>query len=121
MAPLREPPAIEAYGAGGFRIGGRRIEGSILILDDMVQPWPVTGLGELTPAHFDAALAAGPGVVEFVLLGLGPAMAPPPRAVREALAAAQVGLEVMDTPAAVRLYNVLAHEGRRLAAALIAV
>ena len=118
---LREPPAIEAYGGGGFRIGGMRIEGSILILDDAVRPWPVASLAELTPAYFDAALAAGPAVVEFVLLGLGPAMAPPPRAVREAMAAARVGLEVMDTPEACRLYNVLAREGRRIAAALIAV
>ena len=118
---MRQPPAIEAFGAGGFRVSGLRIEGSILILDDAVAPWPVASLAELTPAHFDAVLAAGPAVVEFVLLGLGPAMAPPPKAVREALAAAGIGLEVMDTPAACRLYNVLAREGRRIAAALIAV
>ena len=118
---MREPPAIEAYGGGGFRVGGQRFDGSILILDDVVSLWPPASLAELTPAHFDAALAAGPAVVEFVLLGVGPVMAPPPRAVREALAAAQVGLEVMDTAAACRLYNVLAREGRRLAAALIAV
>jgi uncharacterized protein len=118
---VRRPPAIEAYGAGGFRIEDRRYEGSVLILEDKVQAWPVASLAELTPAHFDPVLAAGTAVVEFVLLGLGPAMAPPPRAVREALAAARVGLEVMDTPSAIRLYNVLAKEGRRLAAALIAV
>ncbi len=118
---MRRPPAIEAYGAGGFRTEAGRVEGSILILDDVVHPWPVASLSELTPAHFDAVLAAGPAVVEFALLGLGPAMAPPPRAVREALAAARIGLEVMDTPSAVRLYNVLAKEGRRIAAALIAV
>jgi uncharacterized protein len=118
---LRDPPAIEAYGGGGFRVAGRRWQGSILILDDEVRPWPVADLVDLAPTQFEAALAAGPAVVEFVLLGLGPVMAPPPRAIREALAAAQVGLEVMDTPAACRLYNVLAREGRRLAAALIAV
>jgi uncharacterized protein len=59
--------------------------------------------------------------VEFVVLGLGSQIAPPPKAVREALAGARIGLEVMDTPSAVRLYNVLASEGRRIAAALIAV
>jgi uncharacterized protein len=32
-----------------------------------------------------------------------------------------MGLEVMDTPAAARVYNVLAAEGRRLACALIAI
>jgi uncharacterized protein len=118
---VREPPAIEAYGGGGFRVGGRRAEGSILILEDVVRPWPVARLDALVPADFDPVLAAGPGAVEFVLLGLGAVMAPPPRAVREALAAARVGLEVMDTPQACRLYNVLAQEGRRIAAALIAV
>ncbi|OYX32481.1 MAG: hypothetical protein B7Y99_08360 [Caulobacterales bacterium 32-69-10] len=118
---MRRPPAIEAYGAGGFRTEAGRVEGSILILDDVVHPWPVASLADLTPAHFDTVLAAGPAVAEFALLGLGPAMAPPPRAVREALAAARIGLEVMDTASAVRLYNVLAKEGRRIAAALIAI
>jgi uncharacterized protein len=118
---LREPPAIEAYGGGGFRVNGLRIEGSILILDDLARPWPVASLAELTPQHFDAALTAGPAVVEFVLLGAGAVVAPPPRAVREAMAAAGMGLEVMDTPAACRLYNVLARDGRRLAAALISI
>jgi uncharacterized protein len=118
---LREPPAIEAFGGGGFRLAGQRIEGSILILDDVVAAWRPRSLAEVAPADFDAVLAAGPAAVEFVLLGVGAAMAPPPRSVREALAAVRIGLEVMDTPAATRLYNVLASEGRRIAAALIAV
>ncbi len=118
---MRQPPAIETFGGGGFRVGGERIEGSLLILDDVARPWPVASLQALAPADFDAVLAAGPATVEFVLLGLGRVMAPPPRPVREALAAARIGLEVMDTPAACRLYNVLAQEGRRVAAALIAV
>ena len=61
------------------------------------------------------------GEVEFVLLGTGAVQALPPKAIREALRDARVGLEFMDTPAAARLYNVLASEGRRLAAALIAI
>jgi len=118
---LRQAPAIEALGGGGFRIQGRRVEGSVLILDDAVLPWAPKALDELQPADFDAVLAADRAAVEFVLLGLGAAVVPPPRAVRERLQAARVGLEVMDTPAACRLYNVLAQEGRRIAAALIAV
>ena len=51
----------------------------------------------------------------------GQAHALPPRAVREALQRAGIGLEFMDTPAACRLYNILTAEGRKLAAALIAV
>ena len=118
---MREAPAIEAYGGGGFRIGGRRIEGSVLILDDKAMAWPVASLTELKPSDFDAVIAAGPAVVEFILLGLGAAMVPPPRAVRDAMRDARVGLEVMDTVAACKLYNVLASDGRRVAAALIAI
>ena len=119
--PVQGLQVIQGYGGGGFRIAEQRHDGSILILDDQVRPWRPTSLADLTTADFDAALSAGPGVVEFVLLGVGPAMAPPPRAVREALAAVRVGLEVMDTAEACRLYNVLASEGRRIAACLIAI
>jgi uncharacterized protein len=120
VAPLRQAPAIDRFGAGGFTLGEARFEGSILILDDAVRPWTGTTLSALAPSDF-APVLASPAAVEFVLLGCGLRMAPPPRPVREALAAANLGLEVMDTPAACRLYNVLASEGRRLAAALVAV
>ena len=118
---MRQAPAIDAFGQGGFRIGGVRHEGSVLILDDAVRPWPVRSMAQLTPAAFAAAVAAGPGVVEFVLLGTGPAQALPPRVVRDALQRVGLGLEFMDTAAAAKLYNYLASEGRRVAAALIAV
>jgi uncharacterized protein len=52
---------------------------------------------------------------------MGAANALPPREVREAFLRAGVGLEYLDTPAAARLYNLLTSEGRRLAAALIAI
>ncbi len=118
---LRQPPAIERYGAGGFQVEGERISGSILILEDVALPWSAASLAALTPEDFTAVLAAGLAGVEFVLLGAGASTAPPPRAVREALQAEGLGLEVMDTPSACRLYNRLAQEGRRIAAALIAV
>lgn len=80
----------------------------------------MTALADLTPESFADVFAAG-GAVEFVLLGVGLANALPPRPVRDALKAAGVGLEFMSTEAAARTYNVLASEGRRMAAALIAV
>ena len=117
---LRQPPSIDAYGGGGFRVSGVRREGSLLILQDEPQPWAVTRLGDLTLDHLAEVLALG-REVEFLLLGVGPRPAPAPAAVREGFAAAGIGLEVMDSPSAARVYNVLAAEGRRLAAALIAV
>ena len=120
MAELRQPPSVDAYGGGGFQIGGSRIEGSALIVDDAAASWPATTLAALTPADF-AWVFAAEHMPEFVLLGCGSRMAPPPRALREAFEARRLGLEVMDTPAACRLYNVLASDGRRIAAALLAL
>ncbi|MET0271857.1 MAG: Mth938-like domain-containing protein [Phenylobacterium sp.] len=117
----RDAPSIDAYGEGGFRLSGARHEGSLLIVGDVAQPWSVGSFAELTPESLGPVLAAGRAEVEFLLLGVGAKNALPPRAVREALLLAGMGLEFMDTPAAAKLYNVLTAEGRRVAAALIAV
>ncbi len=116
----RQPPSIDAWGGGGFRVSGVWRPGSLLVIDDQPQDWAVASLADLTPEAFAPVFAAG-GAVEFVLLGMGLANALPPRPVRDALKAAGLGLEFMSTEAAARTYNVLASEGRRLAAALIAV
>lgn len=117
---MRQPPSIDAFGGGGFRVAGVWRPGSLLILNDEPRDWPVASLDELTPAAFEAVMA-GRAEVEFVLLGTGATQKLPPRAIRETLAAAGIGLEFMSTEAAARTYNVLASEGRRLAAALIAI
>jgi uncharacterized protein len=117
----RDAPQIDAYGDGGFRLSSGRHEGSLLILRDEAKPWPVRSMAELAPEHFAEVLGAGRVEVEFVLLGAGASNALPPRAVREALQRAGIGLEFMDTASACRLYNILTAEGRKLAAALIAV
>ena len=118
---MRQAPSIDAYGGGGFRIDGVRHEGSVLIIDDAPHPWRATAVEALTAADFEAVFNAPVGSVEFVLLGTGAVQALPPRAVREAVAAAGMGLEFMASEAAARTYNLLASEGRRLACALIAV
>lgn len=117
----RNAPSIDAYGQGGFRLAGARHEGSVLILNDEPRTWGVSAMADLTLAALEPVLAAGPEAVEFVLLGTGERNALPPREVRDGLRAAGIGLEFMDTPAAAKLYNLLTSEGRRLAAALIAV
>ena len=117
----RDAPSIDAFGGGGFRLSGEWHSGSLLIVGDVARSWSVTDLAQLSVAALEPVFAAGRAEVEFLLLGVGPRNAQPPRAIREALLAAGLGLEFMDTPAAARLYNVLTSEGRRLAAALIAV
>jgi uncharacterized protein len=118
---LRQPPSIDAIGGGGFRVSGVRREGSLLIIDDAVQPWTATSLEALTADDFSPVFNAAPGSVEFVLLGAGAVQKLPPRNVREAMIAAGLGFEFMTTEAAAKTYNFLASEGRRLACCLIAV
>jgi uncharacterized protein len=118
---LRKPPSIDAYGGGGFRLSGVWRPGSLLLLDDQPSAWRPATLADITVEDFDAVIAAGVAASEFVLLGTGAAQALPPRAVREAIQASGLGLEFMSTEGAARTYNVLMSEGRRCAAALIAI
>jgi uncharacterized protein len=117
----RDAPSIDAYGDGGFRLSGEWRAGSLLILADQAQAWPVAAFADLTMESLAPVFSAGRAEVEFLLLGVGLRNAQPPRAIRDALLAAGMGLEFMDTAAAAKLYNVLTSEGRRLACALIAV
>jgi len=117
----RNAPSIDAYGEGGFRLSGARHDGSVLILLDQARAWPVASVADFTLASLRPVLDAGASEVELLLLGAGTRNALPPREVRDGLRAAGIGFEFMDTPAAAKLYNLLTFEGRKLAAALIAV
>jgi uncharacterized protein len=118
---LREPPSIDAYGGGGFRVAGVWRPGSLLILADSPGDWRPARADQVTIEDFAAAIALERGLVEFVLLGTGLTQALPSRGVRDGLRLAGLGLEFMATDAAVRLHNVLASEGRLFATALIAI
>lgn len=122
--PLREIDQalrrIERYGAGGFRIQGATHEGAVLLTERVLEPWNAT---DLTAAGADdvAAIIAARDDFDFILIGSGPRMVLMGKAAREALKAAGIRFDVMDTGAACRTFNVLAAEGRRVAAALLPV
>ena len=77
--------------------------------------WPEKPIAELVPDDFAAVFDTAP---EVVLLGTGPTNVFPPRELMFTFARKGIGFEVMDTPAAARTFNVLANEGRRVAAVL---
>ncbi len=108
-----EAKPIESYGPGFFRIDGQVLRGACLITPWGAQSWG--GLDDL------AALLALSGKIDVLFLGIGAEIAHPPLALRHAVEAEGIGLEVMDSPAACRTYNVLLSEGRRIAAALLPV
>lgn len=105
--------AIEGYGPGFFRVGTHVLRGASL-----VTPWDAGPWGGLDDLAAPLALA---GKIDVLLLGLGAEVAIVPRGLREALEAAGIGVEPMNSPAACRTYNVLLGEGRRIAAALLPV
>lgn len=111
---------IDAYGDMGFRIGGLRLEGSLLLLSESMEPWSVAHMQELTIDTLQPVLS-DPADLEFLLLGCGPTMVRPPTNVLDHFQSAGLGIEFMDTGAACRLYNLLVSEGRSFAAAMIAV
>jgi uncharacterized protein len=115
---LPQAAAIEAYGKGGFRFGGMSHRGSILCLPQGVWAWDVTAPGEMTEASLARVFASG---AELFLIGTGKAPWPMPEALRWRFRDARIGVEVTPTGAAVRTYNILFAEGRRVGAGLIAV
>ncbi len=116
---MREPPTIDSFGGGGFRVSGLWRPGSLLLFDDAPFDWRPKSLDDMTPADFEAVLQAGAAVSEFILLGTGEVQALPPKPVRDAVRAAGLGFEFMATAAAARTYGVLASQGRRFAVGLI--
>ena len=111
---------ITGYGPGMFRIAGVAHSGSVLVLPNRTLAWAVTDFAEIDPAGLEPILSQNPPV-DVLLLGCGPAMQLPPPELRVALRERGVVLEPMDTGAACRTFNVLLTEGRRAAAALIAL
>jgi uncharacterized protein len=119
LTPLAQAgrQVIERYGASGFRVAGVVHRGSILVFPDRIEPWIVADAPSVT---FESlAPVVEYGGVQILLLGLGRRISAVPVALRAALRTAGIVLEVMDTGAACRTYNVLVGEERRVAAALL--
>jgi len=66
-------------------------------------------------------LLAMKGEIDVIFFGTGDEIGHLPRALKEAMDDAGIGVEAMNSPAACRTYNVLVSEGRRVAAALLPV
>ncbi len=111
---------IDAYGNGGFRFAEMSHRGSILALPSGIRAWTVTAPAEFSLEAF-APVFAESETLEILLVGTGRDVAGFPAALRQRFREAGIGLDVMQTGAAARTYNVLVAENRRVGAALIAV
>ncbi|MDD7971277.1 Mth938-like domain-containing protein [Roseinatronobacter alkalisoli] len=104
---------VDGYGKDFFRIGGNVHPAPLLLVAGEVLPWG--GYDD------DAALLELAGHVDVLFIGTGGAIAHIPPALRDKLEAAGLGVEIMDSPAACRTYNVVLSEQRRVAVALLPV
>ena len=115
----RESPTslmIHSVSDAGIRIGDETFTSAVaLTASDVIADWPQKPVGELIEEDFLELLETGP---EIMVVGTGAASVFPPRDLVFAMARRGVGLEVMSTGAAARTFNVLASEGRPVAAVL---
>jgi uncharacterized protein len=108
---------VRAYQPGRLTLTDRMISAAVLLSpSELITDWSFGDIAALDESHLEAALAWQPDVL---ILGTGEHQRFPPPQVIAHLARRGVGLEVMTTAAACRTYNVLAVEGRKVAAALV--
>jgi uncharacterized protein len=108
---------IEAYEHDRVRIAGRDYTGGVLVsAEGITAGWGPDSPADLAAEHLEPLLEAAPQVV---VLGTGRRQKFPDPAVYFALLEQGIGVEIMDTGAACRTYNILAGEGRRVVAALL--
>lgn len=120
MVP-RQAQIVDGYGPGQFRINGQLHDGPRVVLPDSHVAWSVTSVSGIT-ADSLASVAEAQPAVEILLIGTGDKMAMPPRGLKLAMKDRHgISVEVMDTGAACRTYNVLMSEGRRVALAALPV
>jgi uncharacterized protein len=115
---------IQGYARGEIRVRGPAAEGmemvvhrrSLILVPDRCLEWEPQSFDDLAGGHFDAIAELTP---EVILIGSGERLRLPSGPLLGRLASLGIGFEVMDTGAACRTYNLLAGEGRRVAAALL--
>jgi uncharacterized protein len=120
MKFTRDPQAdlsVRSIERGALRVGEETLTESVaLTAEKIIRGWPGLDLDQLDETQLERLLQEKP---EMIVLGTGWQHRFAPRELMFALARRGVGLEVMDTPAACRTFNILVAEGRRPAALLV--
>lgn len=112
---------IDAYGDGGFRFADMSHRGSLLALPSGVHAIDAAEAAAMDEATLAPLFSEPPGAVELLIFGAGANLRPLGAALLARLRARGIMVEAMATGPAVRTYNMLLDEDRRVAAALIAV
>jgi uncharacterized protein len=99
-----------------LRVGETTYRNSLILTPGNLEMWPVASVSEINIEHFSrlAELEA-----EVIILGTGDTIEFPEPGLTQPLMHKRIGLEVMDTMAACRTYNILCSDERRVAGAFI--
>jgi uncharacterized protein len=109
--------SFTGYGDGYVEVNKVRYRESLVVsAERLVTDWPARSVDTLSGDHMAAIVELAP---EIVLIGTGARFQFPEAALLATLQKAGIGVEVMDTQAACRTYNILLGEGRNVVAALI--
>ena len=117
---LPRPAPIEAYGNGGFAFAEMSHRGSLLCLPDAIWAWPVAKPDEINEVTLQRVIASAANI-DTLIVGTGNEVWIPPSWLRDRLRKVSVVIDAMQTGPAIRTYNIMIGERRRVAAALIAV
>ncbi|MET0444553.1 MAG: MTH938/NDUFAF3 family protein [Pseudorhodoplanes sp.] len=111
---------IETYGRGGFRFAGMSHRGSLLCVPSGIYGWAVTAPESITADSLAPVLTEATRI-GLLLIGTGNARWPLSSELLGLFARHKISVETSQTGQAANTYNILLEEGRRVAAALIAV
>ena len=111
---------VQSYGIGRFKVSQIEYESSIIVLPLRTLSWGVKALNDINFQNLAPVLEDNPPI-DILLIGCGKSMQLLPRDFSDRWRQNSIAVDAMDTGAACRTYNILSAEGRRVAAALIAL
>ena len=108
---------VSGYDQHVIHVSGNPVTSSFIIsTDQLIENWSPGSIEELCVDHFDQVIQLQP---ELVLLGTGAVLKFPAIEQYSCLIQQNIGVEIMDTFAACRTYNILSSEGRKVVAGII--
>lgn len=111
--------SISAYAEGCFTVRGQVFTGSHIFWPDLPpKPWSATSIENLSAEDFEQIASEK---VEAIIIGTGQKLVFPDDSILETIYRQSIGVEIMDTAAACRTFNILVSEDRNILAALIPV
>ena len=110
---------IRAYAPGQINVNDKLLSASFVITPTaLMENWPPQRFEDISLEHLQATLALSP---EILIIGTGPTLRFPEARIMAEIQQRGIGLEVLDTAAACRTYNVLVSEDRKVVAALLMI